>query len=248
METGTPAGGSGAAPDPNFPQGLWIQPSSSKHRQARASTTRDLAASAAATRWDEDSQHDIDQYGIAGRIWEAAYLMAVYLRPPLHSALLGSGAGFGGLHFAQQLCHHRISSKGDRTNSPEEATAYPDTVILTDLPNVVPLMERNAAAAGLLQSTTSPDDELSLATSTQARRPAHPLTHVLCSDLVYFPELLPPLLRSLIDLTDPATGGNGGITTPTSSPEVIISYKIRSLVKEQPFWSAFGSWFDYQPT
>ena len=56
---------------------------------------------------------------------------------------------------------------------------------------------------------------------------------------VYFPDLLAPLLRSLIHLT----------SLPPSSPQptIIISYKIRSLPKETPFWSAFGLWFSYEP-
>lgn len=56
---------------------------------------------------------------------------------------------------------------------------------------------------------------------------------------VYFPHLLAPLLRSLIHLT----------SLPPSSPQpnIIISYKIRSLLKETPFWSAFGLWFSYEP-
>jgi hypothetical protein len=53
---------------------------------------------------------------------------------------------------------------------------------------------------------------------------------------VYFPELLAPLLRSLIQLT-----------SSPPAPEVIISYKIRSLAKETPFWCAFGLWFEYSP-
>jgi hypothetical protein len=28
---------------------------------------------------------------------------------------------------------------------------------------------------------------------------------------------------------------------------VVISYKIRSLSKETPFWTAFGLWFEYEP-
>ena len=56
---------------------------------------------------------------------------------------------------------------------------------------------------------------------------------------VYFPHLLAPLLRSLIHLT----------SLPPSSPQptIIISYRIRSLPKEIPFWSAFGLWFSYNP-
>lgn len=54
---------------------------------------------------------------------------------------------------------------------------------------------------------------------------------------MYFPSLLAPLLRSLLTLT----------SISVIQPEVIISYKIRSLPKEMPFWSAFGLWFTFQP-
>lgn len=64
--------------------------------------------------------------------------------------------------------------------------------------------------------------------------------YILCSDLVYFTELLAPLLRSLLDLTDVAEGGPGD-STPTP---VLIAYKIRSMTKELPFWTALGRWFD----
>jgi hypothetical protein len=56
---------------------------------------------------------------------------------------------------------------------------------------------------------------------------------------VYFPELLAPLLRSLLHLTTPAS--------PTALTQVVISYKIRSLSKETAFWSAFGLWFTFVP-
>lgn len=60
---------------------------------------------------------------------------------------------------------------------------------------------------------------------------------------MYFPELLAPLLRSLLHLTSPP------LVNPSDAnpPIVIISYKIRSLVKETPFWSAFGLWFKFTP-
>jgi hypothetical protein len=52
---------------------------------------------------------------------------------------------------------------------------------------------------------------------------------------VYFPELLAPLLRSLLQLT------------AKHDPVLIISYKPRSLSKETAFWSALGLWFSYRP-
>lgn len=60
---------------------------------------------------------------------------------------------------------------------------------------------------------------------------------------VYFPELLAPLLRTLLHLTSPPLAPSSATDTPT----IIISYKIRSLSKETPFWSAFGLWFTFEP-
>ncbi len=59
---------------------------------------------------------------------------------------------------------------------------------------------------------------------------------------MYFPELLAPLLRTLLHLTShPFT------SDPSTSPTITISYKVRSLAKEAPFWSAFGLWFSFEP-
>jgi hypothetical protein len=58
---------------------------------------------------------------------------------------------------------------------------------------------------------------------------------------VYFPELLAPLLRSLIHIT------SGDFSHPNDEPIVVISYMIRSMTKEAPFWSAFGLWFRFYP-
>lgn len=66
---------------------------------------------------------------------------------------------------------------------------------------------------------------------------------------MYFPELFAPLLRTLIKLSSPPfipsvspddVVADGGVT-------IIISYTIRSLSKETPFWSAFGLWFAFEP-
>jgi hypothetical protein len=61
---------------------------------------------------------------------------------------------------------------------------------------------------------------------------------------IYFPHLLAPLLRTLLQLTSPPFS-----LPPTQDGAVIvlISYKIRSLSKEAPFWTAFGLWFEYEP-
>ena len=87
------------------------------------------------------------------------------------------------------------------------------------------------------------------------------LTHIVCSDLVciltphfhadshgltyewkvYFPELLAPLLRALLCVSA------APFIDRASPPAIAISYKVRSLVKESPFWSAFGLWFNFAP-
>lgn len=61
---------------------------------------------------------------------------------------------------------------------------------------------------------------------------------------MYFPELIGPLLRTLLRLTAPLSIQT---SPPPVSPQVILSYKIRSLSKEVPFWSAFGLWFTFTP-
>ncbi|KAG6821319.1 hypothetical protein H0H93_000180 [Arthromyces matolae] len=58
---------------------------------------------------------------------------------------------------------------------------------------------------------------------------------------IYFPELFAPLLRTLLQLTSPPFNPEGG------NEAVIISYKLRSLSKETPFWSSFGLWFEFKP-
>jgi hypothetical protein len=63
---------------------------------------------------------------------------------------------------------------------------------------------------------------------------------------VYFPELLAPLLRTLIQLTSPTFVSSPPFPS-SHDVAVVLSYKIRSLAKETPFWSAFGLWFTFEP-
>lgn len=197
---------------PNFPPALAIAPS---------------APRAGAEPWETDSTADIAEYGIAGRIWEAAFLLLGYLaREPAHAfdppcsvytrgdacvLELGAGVGTAGLAVAK----------------------HGTPVVLTDLPEVCPLLERNAARLrerACVRALAWGDTH-----AAACMRAEFAYTHVLCSDLVYFPELLAPLLRTLIELTH------------DGAPQVIIGYKVRSLVKEQPFWLAFGTWFTFVP-
>lgn len=140
-------------------------------------------------------------------------------------------------------------------------------IIATDLPDVCPLLERNLhARTGSPDSRKSGCDNLFVrplawgnikhaalieqefglrrdASSMGDAPSSNTLTHVICSDLVYFPELFAPLLRTLIHLTSfPCTAAMNGVY-----PKIVISYQIRSLQKEAPFWAAFGLWFTFRP-
>lgn len=151
---------------------------------------------------------------------------------------IGSGTGFLSLHLAPHL-------------------RDTDTLILTDLEEVCALLETNLSAARARWQTRLSDRERRSATDIRVRPlPWGSQAHldqliradldddrpdiVLASDLVYFPFLYPGLLRSLIGLT--------ARRDSDKAPTVLLfSYKIRSLVREQPFWSAFGRWFRFEP-
>ena len=115
---------------PNFPEALAIAP------QAPSTGADDVA-------WAHDSADDIAQYGIAGRIWESAFLVESYVHAPstwtwdpprtivgapqARTILeLGSGVGTAGLTTAMAL-----------------DTRQTHDLIVTDLPDVCALLDRN---------------------------------------------------------------------------------------------------------
>ncbi|KAJ4494735.1 putative methyltransferase-domain-containing protein [Lentinula edodes] len=231
-------------PNFNFPKYLDIQPST-------FSVAKD-SSTLSSIYGHESQKQAIETYGIAGRVWEAAYILNIYLNPPSNLIFnpafsyeekrksiriieLGSGSGMVGINVALSL----KLQLGDR-------------LVLTDLSEVCPLLEGNLEAGckdpnlrdliyvrPLAWGNSEHANRIRSELVADQRSHCPPLTHILCSDLVYFPELLAPLLRTLIDLT----------SRPFASPqlEVLISYKIRSLPKETPFWAAFGLWFTYEP-
>ncbi|KAJ7170806.1 putative methyltransferase-domain-containing protein [Mycena crocata] len=216
--------------NPNFPQNLDIRPSV---------PTGDAQESG---NFDFTHQEEaIRAFGIAGKVWEAAYALNSYIKPPagyvfdpplfpdarkqLKTIELGSGSGIVAATMAAML-------------------HCTDIMVVTDLPEVCPLLEHNLQphlggsilvrplSWGNSQHAVNIAEELSKLSGSPH------ITHILCSDLVYFPELLGPLLRSLVQLSSPPF---------STTAEVVISYKIRSLAKETPFWSAFGLWFEFAP-
>lgn len=114
--------------DPNFPPALNIRP-------------LELPG---VSHVPDNQQQAIAQYGIAGRVWEASQPLIRYFTPqnqsffeppcpifdhagPKRIIELGSGQALASLHLAQHL-------------APE------DVLVLTDLPNVVPLCRHSADA------------------------------------------------------------------------------------------------------
>ncbi|KAF9000663.1 hypothetical protein BDQ17DRAFT_1391209 [Cyathus striatus] len=174
----------------------------------------------------------IRKYGIAGRVWEATYALALYVSPgtqfdydppflpsdtslgPITIIELGAGTGMLSAFIAEVL------------------DCSKDTLIVTDLPEVSLQIFVLPLSWGNIQHVVNLENKY---------LKGRPLTHIICSDLVYFPELLGPLLRTLIHLTS----SNCDRHRCASPPTIVISYKIRSLLKETPFWSAFGLWFDW---
>ncbi|KAF7327958.1 hypothetical protein MKEN_00376000 [Mycena kentingensis (nom. inval.)] len=187
----------------------------------------------------------IRDYGIAGRIWEAAYALNTYLNPPqgvefdppfaLHATEcnrlveLGSGTGLNAAMLSTLLDPERDILLA--TDLPEARRILFSTISISNFLQVCPLLEQNLASSKGVRVQA-----LAWGNAEHALALPQPLTHIVCSDLVYFPFLLAPLLRSLIQLT-----------TASSDAHIIISYRIRSLPKESPFWSAFGLYFEFSP-
>ncbi|KAI6006608.1 putative methyltransferase-domain-containing protein [Pisolithus orientalis] len=237
---------------PNFPPSLSISPNTTADRvddEFGISAQRDA----------------IETFGIAGRVWEAALAMCSYIDsmnvdahdlefdPPFFDdgsqdygcptlIELGSGTGIVAARIARAFLSDGV-------------------VIATDLPDVCPLLERNlhAHTGSLLTPDLSKsgcgnmfvrplswgnlDHAMLIEREFGFPRSCNRLTHVICSDLVYFPELFAPLLRTLIHLTSSPYSD----AVNRTYARIVVSYKVRSLQKETPFWAAFGLWFAFHP-
>ncbi|RSH77928.1 uncharacterized protein EHS24_003001 [Apiotrichum porosum] len=220
--------------DPNFPANLNIHP-------------LHLLGTAATDGADAHNQAEaIGRYGIAGRVWEASGPLLEYLTPggagdpactlfttlgPHRVLELGSGQALASLHLAARL-------------------RAEDTVVLTDLPNVVPLCQQSidtwaTEGEGSQQAEHANVVAQPLAWGEDASHLAKygPFTHIILCDLVYFPHLYPPLLRTLLEVTDPS----GPVDTDVFGPEIIIAWKSRSLNLEESFFDSFAHYFRQEP-
>ncbi|GJJ75324.1 hypothetical protein EMPS_07682 [Entomortierella parvispora] len=229
-----------------------------------------------------DSMQDITSFGIAGRIWESTYVLNAFLRRPseqltftpqcpipseyfLSSTKTSAGAG-AVKEQSSTLDPIRIVELGAGTGLVGIALAKrlnpSATLMLTDLEEVIPLLEKNVqdtqdwrlkshgSAASAAWMPSGPSEPASERPSTSAHLEVEPLAwgnsshaarilskgrvdYVLACDLVYFPELYPPLLQTLREITDLDT-------------RVIFGYKDRAHWKEMPFWEQFGRYFEME--
>ncbi|KAG0348687.1 hypothetical protein BG004_004509 [Podila humilis] len=162
---------------------------------------------------------------------------------PIRIVELGAGTGYVGIALAKRL---RPSA----------------SLVLTDLEEVMPLLEKNVRDAfhwrvanyistTTIASTSSvPTARVSEQQQACAKLKVEPLAwgnsshaakilsqgrvdYIVASDLVYFPELYPPLLQTLIEISDLET-------------RIIFGYKDREQWKETPFWEQFGRFFEIE--
>ncbi|OWZ41384.1 hypothetical protein C361_03897 [Cryptococcus neoformans Tu259-1] len=217
--------------DPNFPPNLDIKPLLLTHHHPHGQVQSDNQTNAIAA------------YGIAGRIWEATKPLLDYFTPsqayeppcslfasrgPHCVVELGSGQSVASLHLAAHL-------------------APQNTIVLTDLPAVIPLCEK------CIDSWRPPKCHAKVVarplawgqTATHLREEFGPISHVLMCDLIYFPHLYPLLLYTLLSLTEPSSVAD--IEDDTFGPEVIISYTTRTLALEESFFDALAHYFKTTP-
>ncbi|KAF9223897.1 hypothetical protein BS17DRAFT_754019 [Gyrodon lividus] len=251
------------SPHPNFPPSLSITPNQTFHKLFFPSQGSPDEDHHRALAFGIEAQREaISKYGIAGRIWESAHALSSYVNsdsslefdPPFVDDSRGpEGAPFVAIELGSGT--GAVAARIARVIPP----GLGGFIVVTDLPDVCPLLEDNLGvrtpptratgngthtredfvfvrplAWGNLDHATSITEEFGLSRDC-------PYANV---NQVYFPELFGPLLRTLIHLTSPPCIP----PRPSSSPvKLVVSYKIRSLHMETPFWTAFGLWFSFQP-
>ncbi|PLW29054.1 hypothetical protein PCANC_04627 [Puccinia coronata f. sp. avenae] len=226
-------------------------------------------------------RNDYQEFGIAAKTWDASFALLDYLLPQPHhhhhhhhhpiqyepaSPLLNTALestnihiidlGSGTCHLATELLQ-RLDS----------CAKFNISITVTDLPEVLPLLERNISSlklkdprhtiSGRALTWGSTQETIAVLNSLPSRvnhAPSSENTDLLlitCSDLVFFPFLFIPLLRTLLILTAPppqllnATSNDGA---PFAPPVVVLfGYKQRCAVKEFPFFELLGRYFKLEP-
>jgi len=127
---------------------------------------------------------------------------------------LGSGTGYLGITLASRL-------------------VPPFTLILTDLPDVLPLLNRNVSNNTHANTDHIVVEPLGWGNSVHSEciNSKYKIDLVIASDLVYFPELFDPLIKTLLEICSEET-------------VVVFGYKVRAQWKEETFWEQVGRFFD----
>ncbi|KAI9208093.1 putative methyltransferase-domain-containing protein [Polychytrium aggregatum] len=194
--------------------------------------------------------------GIAGKVWPSAHVLSEYFEwrflENASSALdlprtvleLGSGTGLSGMCLAKIF------------NSIDHRSAAPPTVMITDLEEAVPLMERNIMenfrdgdwVVPVARALCWGDEDDCRAVSTElvdsrntiasaradATLAANDIDLIFGSDVVYWPHLFDLLIETLVAMASLRT-------------EVILACRQRELSKEIAFWSKLGKYFHLSP-
>ncbi|KAI9249652.1 putative methyltransferase-domain-containing protein [Sporodiniella umbellata] len=220
----------------NRPEGLNVSASSGAPKHLNTSSL--------------ELKQDVDQFGLAGKIWQSAYTLQALFSPdtrlkidPVHPV---SEAYYLNSHEPIPNTAYRILELGAGTGYVGIAMAKhlrkPCQVYITDLEQVVPLIQENVEIHyGEQQKDPNAAeiivDRLHWGNSQDSQRllSQGPFDLVVISDCVYFPELFDMLLSTLLEVCDMST-------------RIVIGYKCRSLEKETGFWQDyFGRYFEYEP-
>ncbi|KAF9294786.1 hypothetical protein BGZ88_003312 [Linnemannia elongata] len=234
---------------------------------------------------------DISTFGIAGRIWDSSYTLDAYMRRPTDQYTFTPACPIPAEYFLPAKVTTTTSEPASAVATTKEkktpirileigaGTGYVGialakrldsdcTVILTDLEEVVPLMQKNVNEQRLSRRPTTSSSASAATTTIAAAEPpsetgpykepscawveveplawgntAHalaildhptPIDYIIASDLVYFPELYPPLLQTLKEITR------------VGETKILFGYKERALWKESPFWEEFGRYFEME--
>ncbi|ORZ18971.1 putative methyltransferase-domain-containing protein [Absidia repens] len=207
-------------------------------------------------------RQDIDNLGLAGKIWQSAYTLQSYFSPdnglvldppnPIPSA-------FYNKH--DSSTNSDVKDNGDTTKKPYTilelgaGTGYCGIAIanmlgsdcqvyITDLEPVIPLIEENVQEHHIQDGAHAQVfcERLHWGNHQDSKRLLDKVGGqfdlVVISDCVYFPELFELLMDTLLDLCK----------VDNVDTKVVIGYKCRSLEKETGFWDHhFGRYFDYEP-
>jgi predicted nicotinamide N-methyase len=154
------------------------------------------------------------------KVWDAAYMIMSFIETyefqtdadkKLVAVDLGSGTGCAGITAATRSSFRKV--------------------YLTDLPTALDTLLNNVALnESMLKAETI---VCPLEWGTPIPKTIDKPHVILCSELVYFPELFDPLIKTLVELSTPET-------------LVVLCYKQRSLEKEHLFYAKFGKYFEYE--